>query len=172
MGMQTSVRQLAHTPAKEVNWRLDGWGGILYALTHLAMLGNSPEFMAEAEAIPSPAFPVLIEHDDALDIIGGAAGCIGGLIGFNRCTGSRGAVEAARSQCGDRLISTGRTVDASAGLLQTTTHRSPGGMRRGWYGLGTPRGGGGLGGGTISQSRARCHGLRANLVLHRSGELA
>ena len=79
------------------------------------MLGSRPEFMAEAEAILA-RLPVLIEHDDRLDIIGGAAGCIGGLIGFNRCTGSRGAVEAA-IQCGDRLISTARSMEHGLGWI-------------------------------------------------------
>ena len=80
-----------------------GWGGVIYVLTHLGELWQQPELIAEAERIVE-LLPALIQQDETLDIIGGAAGCIGSLLTLYRCAPSDQTLNAA-IQCGDRLLS-------------------------------------------------------------------
>jgi type 2 lantibiotic biosynthesis protein LanM len=80
-----------------------GWGGVIYALTHLGKLWQQPELIAEAEGIVE-LLPALIQQDETLDIIGGAAGCIGGLLTLYQCAPSGQTLNTA-IQCGDRLLS-------------------------------------------------------------------
>jgi type 2 lantibiotic biosynthesis protein LanM len=83
-----------------------GWGGVIYVLTHLATLWNEPALLIEAEALVE-LLPVLIDRDESLDIISGAAGGIGGLLSLYQCTQSERALDVA-VQCGDRLIQRAR----------------------------------------------------------------
>jgi type 2 lantibiotic biosynthesis protein LanM len=80
----------------------NGWGGVIYALTHLAAVWREPALRDEAEALVG-RLPDLIERDEVLDVIGGAAGCLGALLALDRCSPS-GASLAAAVQCGDRLL--------------------------------------------------------------------
>jgi type 2 lantibiotic biosynthesis protein LanM len=81
----------------------EGWGGIIYTLTHLAMLWDEPELLTEAEELVK-LIPPLIEKDKGLDIIAGAAGCMMSLLALYRCAPSESTLAVAIS-CGDRLIS-------------------------------------------------------------------
>ncbi|BAY89921.1 MULTISPECIES: type 2 lanthipeptide synthetase LanM family protein [unclassified Tolypothrix] len=80
----------------------EGWGGIIYTLSHISMLWNQPTLLKEAQEIVKH-LPELIEKDEQFDIISGAAGCIGGLIALYRCAPCDRTLAAA-IQCGDRLI--------------------------------------------------------------------
>jgi type 2 lantibiotic biosynthesis protein LanM len=84
------------------------WGGIIYTFTHLATLWDRPELLAEAEAIVE-MLPALIEADKDLDIIGGAAGCIGALLALYRAAPSERTLQAARA-CGERLLATAQPL--------------------------------------------------------------
>ena len=84
----------------------DGWGGLIYVLTHLAALWSEPALLIEAEALVE-LLPVLIESDESLDIISGAAGGIGGLLSLYKCARSERVLDVA-VQCGDRLIQQNR----------------------------------------------------------------
>src|SRR5438067_12514825 len=77
----------------------DGWGGVIYVLTHLGVLWDRPDLIAEAELIVD-CLPTLIEEDDVLDVFGGAAGCIGSLRCLSHLAPSD-RVSAAAIQCGD-----------------------------------------------------------------------
>jgi type 2 lantibiotic biosynthesis protein LanM len=79
-----------------------GWGGIIYTLTHLAVLWNQPEFITEVEKIIG-YLPDLIEQDTQFDIISGAAGCICSLLALYKCNPAPHILTAA-IQCGDRLV--------------------------------------------------------------------
>ncbi len=79
-----------------------GWGGIIYTLTHLAVLWNQPELMTEAEKIVE-YLPNLIEQDTQFDIISGAAGCISSLLALYKCKPTDDTLTVA-IQCGDLLI--------------------------------------------------------------------
>ena len=79
-----------------------GLGAVIYALSHLGALWCDSSLLADAESIVEH-LPCLIERDDLLDIVGGVAGCIGGLISLYQCTGSMRAIEAA-AQCAEHLV--------------------------------------------------------------------
>lgn len=80
----------------------DGWGGLLYSLTHLGALWDEPALVAEATAMVEQ-LPDLVAADETLDVVGGAAGCIGGLRCLDRLAPATGVTEVA-VQCGERLL--------------------------------------------------------------------
>lgn len=86
----------------------DGWGGLIYSLTHLSQLWNKPELLAEAEEIVN-FLPPLIEQDKGLDIIWGAAGCIISLLRLYRCSPSESTLAAA-IKCGEHLIAKAQSM--------------------------------------------------------------
>ncbi|QRK04683.1 type 2 lantipeptide synthetase LanM family protein [Archangium violaceum] len=80
----------------------DGWGSVLYTLSHLGTLWNEPALLEEAHAVVERLQP-LIERDDAFDVVAGAAGCIASLLSLNARAPSARTLEAARA-CGERLV--------------------------------------------------------------------
>jgi type 2 lantibiotic biosynthesis protein LanM len=93
----------------------NGWGGVIYALTHLAVLWDQPALLAEAEAVVEH-LPAKIEQDKNFDIIGGGAGCIGSLLSLYRCASSQRTLAAA-IQCGDRLIACAQPMEQGIGWI-------------------------------------------------------
>jgi lantibiotic modifying enzyme len=94
----------------------DGWGGMIYTLVHLGVLWNQPSLLSEAEAAVR-LLPPLVDMDDRLDIVSGAAGCIGGLMSLYHCAPSQSTLDVA-IQCGDHLIV--RAEPMASGLGRTT----------------------------------------------------
>jgi type 2 lantibiotic biosynthesis protein LanM len=80
----------------------EGWGGVVYLLTHLATLWNKRELLEEAEALLT-VLPELIARDEAVDVINGSAGCIAALLCLHQVKPSEQALAIAL-QCGDRLL--------------------------------------------------------------------
>jgi type 2 lantibiotic biosynthesis protein LanM len=101
----------------------DGWGGILYVLTHLGALWNDQTLLEEAQQVVE-RLPDLIERDDCLDIIGGAAGCIGGLLCLHRCAPSARTLAAA-AQCGERLLARAQILEQGIGWRTRIAHTRP-----------------------------------------------
>jgi len=93
----------------------DGWGGVIYTLTHLGAVWNEPGLLAQAEKLAG-RLPDLIEQDEVLDVISGAAGCIGSLISLYRTSPSDRTVAAAM-QCGDRLIARAQPMQQGIGWM-------------------------------------------------------
>lgn len=99
----------------------DGWGGLLYTLTHLGALWQRPELIAEAEALVE-RLPELIAEDDAFDLHSGAAGCIAAL----RCLAQVipadrvGRLTVAAIQCGDHLLAQAELTNATSFVRGTT----------------------------------------------------
>lgn len=91
----------------------DGWGGILYMLSHLATLWQDAELLAYAGSLLN-RLTGLLDNDKSLDIIGGCAGCIGSLLAFDRVSGSGKALTVA-AQCADRLLSQVQPMEQGAG---------------------------------------------------------
>lgn len=81
---------------------LTGWGGIIYVLTHLGQLWQQSALITEAETIVQ-RIPDWIHQDEVFDVIGGAAGCIGGLRSLYACKPSETTLNVA-IQCGDHLL--------------------------------------------------------------------
>lgn len=80
----------------------DGWGGVIYTLSHLGVLWQDAALLAEAEALVE-RLPPLIAKDEALDVLTGTAGCVGALLALYRCTHSAKALETA-CRGGGRLL--------------------------------------------------------------------
>jgi class II lanthipeptide synthase len=91
----------------------DGWGGIIYTLTHLSVLWNQPMLLSEAEAY-GQLLPPLIDGDETLDIIGGVAGCLGGLLTLYRLAPSDQTLALA-IRCGERLIERAQSMPMGVG---------------------------------------------------------
>ena len=80
----------------------NGWGGVIYTLSHLGMLWDEPALIAEAQDLVK-LLPPLIEEDEGLTIILGTAGCLVSLLNLYRCSPSESTLATAIA-CGDRLI--------------------------------------------------------------------
>jgi type 2 lantibiotic biosynthesis protein LanM len=93
----------------------DGWGGVIYTLTHLGALWRRRDLFAEAEAI-ADRLPALITEDDVLDLYGGAAGCIGALHCLAQYVPSD-LVSLAAIQCGDHLLAQAQKMPEGIGWL-------------------------------------------------------
>jgi type 2 lantibiotic biosynthesis protein LanM len=90
-----------------------GWGGVIYAFTHLAVLWGQPAILAEAEQMVE-GIPDLIERDEILDVIAGSAGCIGSLLSLYQQKPSARTLAVA-VQCGDRLLAQAQTMARGIG---------------------------------------------------------
>jgi type 2 lantibiotic biosynthesis protein LanM len=95
----------------------DGWGGVLYTLTHLAALWRRPDLLAEAAALVE-RLPALIEEDSELDVYGGAAGSLGALRCLAQLTPSARVTEVAL-HCGAHLLARAEPTPAP-GFLRGT----------------------------------------------------
>jgi len=90
-----------------------GWGGVLYLLSHLAVLWDEPDLLAEAHELVE-ALPRRIEQDQDLDIISGAAGCIAGLLNLYACSPTSRVLQVA-VQAGDHLLTHARPMSQGLG---------------------------------------------------------
>jgi len=90
----------------------DGWGGIIYMLSHLAALWQDAELISYTNSMVE-RLPELMAKDKSLDIIGGSAGCIGALLALDRVSACDKALAVA-VQCGDLLISKAQPMEHGA----------------------------------------------------------
>lgn len=95
----------------------DGLGGLIYLYSHLALLWGQPQWLDEARDLTRAVLP-LIEHDSAHDLMGGAAGCIAGLLALHAVAPS-GEVVAAATACGDQLLRSARRTTPGIGWPST-----------------------------------------------------
>jgi type 2 lantibiotic biosynthesis protein LanM len=100
-----------------------GWGGIIYTYGHLAALWERPDLLTEAEELVD-LLPPLIDQDDKLDLIVGAAGCIGSLIGLYRTSPKARTLELA-VRCGDHILTRALTMDQGIAWDAPTPTRTP-----------------------------------------------
>jgi type 2 lantibiotic biosynthesis protein LanM len=110
-----------------------GWGGIIYLLAHLGALWEQPELFVEAEAIVA-GLPDAITHDEYLDVIGGAAGCIASLLSLYHCKPSRQTLEVA-IQCGNRLVDRAQTMQDGSGWSTSISQQPLAGFSHGAAGM-------------------------------------
>jgi len=83
-----------------------GWGGIIYTLTHLAMLSKASQLLRDAAEF-LPTIDALVAQDRAFDIMSGAAGCILGLASLHSVAPDDQIISVA-AKCGDRLAKCAR----------------------------------------------------------------
>jgi type 2 lantibiotic biosynthesis protein LanM len=120
----TSIRQLEQ--AKGVLQSIggfDGWGGAIYAITHLGCLWQRADLLEKADQYVE-LIPELIPEDKRFDVISGAAGCISSLLGLYQFTGSRRTLEIA-SRCGDHLLAQAQTMEHGIGWVQEALSARP-----------------------------------------------
>lgn len=112
-----------------------GWGGLLYTAAHLGALWRDPELFAAAERM-AERIPPRIERDDEIDVVGGSAGAIFGLLALHRAAGSRRALEVA-VRCGEHLLARSHPAGAGLGwLTKLATERPQIGFSHGNAGIG------------------------------------
>jgi len=101
--LATMRRLIERGPSSEVPMgAFTGWGGIIYVLAHLSQLWDEANLLIEAEAMIGN-IERLIEQDLHFDIIGGAAGTIGSLLGLYQVNQDSRALAAA-IRCGNHLL--------------------------------------------------------------------
>jgi type 2 lantibiotic biosynthesis protein LanM len=88
---------------------LEGWGGVLYTLTHLAALWNDKSALAQAEGIVD-LLAELVGEDDRFDVARGTAGALLSLLAFYRCAPTDQTRRVALA-CGDHLLASARPQD-------------------------------------------------------------
>lgn len=91
----------------------EGWGGILYTLSHLVRLWHDERLMTTCQNT-LPQLTKLIEGDDLLDVIGGTAGLIAGLHSFRQLCDTP-STDAVLQRCGERLATAARRMDCGVG---------------------------------------------------------
>jgi type 2 lantibiotic biosynthesis protein LanM len=112
-----NIRALLTHPRKQEVMKgvgaFDGWGGLIYLLSHLGSLWKKPALFQEAEAL-GQMLPELIDQDEQLDIIGGAAGCLAGLLSLYAVAPSPTMLELAR-HCGKHLLASAQPMPTGIG---------------------------------------------------------
>jgi type 2 lantibiotic biosynthesis protein LanM len=94
----------------------EGWGGAIYATTHLGCLWERADLLEKAYEL-AELIPERIPEDKGFDILSGAAGCIGSLLSLYRITGSRRVQEIA-IQCGDHLLAHAQPMEHGIGWVR------------------------------------------------------
>lgn len=81
---------------------LEGWGGMIYALTQLGALWNDPALLDEAQNLVE-LVPALLAEDKYLDFLAGSSGCIGALLALYCYRPNPRTLEVA-ILCGEHLV--------------------------------------------------------------------
>ena len=100
-----------------------GLGSVVYTLTRLSQLLGDSELLAAAKFAASLFNKKIIDEDKRLDIIGGSAGAILGLLALYKATGSRKALSDA-IYCGVHLLKK-RVVSPSGFCVWKCVEESP-----------------------------------------------
>ena len=100
-----------------------GWGGIIYTFTHLGALWREPDLIADA-FILAEQLPPLIEQDQQLDIIAGAAGCISSLLSFYKIFPDQYILDIA-IQCGQHLLTQAQKQNTGIGWQSPAGEKQP-----------------------------------------------
>jgi len=116
-------RQVAEWRDLKLTGGFTGWGGLIYAFSHLGALWCDEELLKDAERHLDKAAGC-IENDEYLDVTGGVAGLGLALQSFYAATGSEKAISAAR-KCGNRLLSAARMTDEGFGWFRQSISKRP-----------------------------------------------
>ena len=112
----------------------NGWGGLIYGLTHLGALWGDESLLDQAEGLAMTLGP-RIDRDELYDVIAGAAGCLLSLLGLQRARPSQTVRELAL-RCGERLVEQARPTERGLGWVIPVAGPQPiGGMSHGTAGI-------------------------------------
>jgi type 2 lantibiotic biosynthesis protein LanM len=106
---------------------------VIYTLAHLSSLWREPSLLDDASALVEP-LPSLIEADSRLDVISGAAGCIGALAALHSCAPSARTLAAA-IHCGEHLVRNAVPQDRGVGWISSAASRPLTGFSHGAAGI-------------------------------------
>ncbi len=93
----------------------DGWGGLLYTLTHMASLWNDPAIFSQAGELVD-VIARFVDEDESFGLVRGSAGSIGSLLAYFRCTADERALTVARS-CGEHLLTSAQEMEQGVGWV-------------------------------------------------------
>jgi type 2 lantibiotic biosynthesis protein LanM len=91
----------------------EGWGGVLYTLTHLGVLWGDAALLSQAEDIVE-VLAGFVDGDEEFGVVRGAAGAVASLLALQRCAPSD-EVLAAAVACGDHLLAYAQPVKGGLG---------------------------------------------------------
>lgn len=132
-----NIRTLLKHPRKQEAVKntgaFEGWGGLIYLFAHLGSLWQEPALFQEAAEL-ARLLPGMIEQDEQLDIIAGAAGCISSLLSLYVVASSADILELAM-RCGDRLLACARPMQAGIGWKLPQQERPLTGFAHGASGI-------------------------------------
>jgi type 2 lantibiotic biosynthesis protein LanM len=112
---QTMLRVTAESDLKSIG-AFAGWGGVLYACTHLAALRQEAALRAACDRIVE-RIDALADRDEDIDVVGGLAGAIATLCAAHAARASERALAVAM-RCGELLLT--RAVKEQNGLWWRT----------------------------------------------------
>jgi type 2 lantibiotic biosynthesis protein LanM len=92
-----------------------GWGGVIYALTHLGVLWSDEALLDAAAAVAERLAPE-IEQDESNDLVAGAAGCLVCLLGLWRVRPADRLLDLA-VRCGERLLARAEPMERGLGWV-------------------------------------------------------
>jgi type 2 lantibiotic biosynthesis protein LanM len=106
----------------------DGWGGVIYAVSRMALLWEEPGLLDEADQIVEH-LRSLVEQDTHLDVVSGSAGCLGGLFALHQARSlmdmnSDRALSTA-IKCGEHLLAHAEKLDAGVAWKTHIHSRQP-----------------------------------------------
>lgn len=99
----------------------DGWSSLIYSFTHLGVLWNQPDLLAEAAGY-AELVAELVGQDEAFDLLSGSAGAILSLLGLHSVTADSRVLGLA-VKCGDHLIS--HSQSQAEGVAWSKGHELP-----------------------------------------------
>ncbi len=101
----------------------DGWGSVIYVLSHLGVIWNDPTLLSEAEEIVE-LLPDIIKQDTVFDLLSGSAGCILSLLSLYHVTQSPVVLNAA-VLCGEHLLAKAQPQREGVGWLNSGISNEP-----------------------------------------------
>ncbi|HEX2222965.1 MAG TPA: type 2 lanthipeptide synthetase LanM family protein, partial [Thermoanaerobaculia bacterium] len=115
-----------------------GWGGLVWALTHLGALWGDEELLGEAGRIAHDEISPRIATDEHYDLIGGAAGALIALLTLQSVRPSE-ALAALAAQCGEKLLAAALPMEPGLGWRSHNAGPTPlAGLSHGAAGIAWP----------------------------------
>jgi class II lanthipeptide synthase len=100
-----------------------GWGGIVYAVAHLGALWGDRELLAAVEQM-SQRIVQKVAEDEEIDVVGGAAGAVLGLLALYQAWPSQRVLDVA-VRCGEHLVARSHPAGPGLGWLTKLTVDRP-----------------------------------------------